>query len=96
MGHHIIHLGSLIFLFLDGIFFRPGPGGYVVAPAPVGAVVPVLPSSAVLVTVEGIPYYSSSGVYYRQVPEGYAVVTRPVATAEIAGGGSNPVLPARP
>ena len=54
MGH-IVHFGALLFLFLDGIFFRPGPRGYVVVPAPVGAVVPVLPSSAVLVTVEGVP-----------------------------------------
>ena len=85
LGHHIIHLGSLIFLFLDGIFFRPGPMGYVVAPAPVGAVVPVLPSAAVLITVEGTPYYTCSGVYYQQVPEGYVVVTRPIAKAEISG-----------
>lgn len=85
MGHHIVHFGSLLFLFLDGIFFRPDPRGYVVVRAPVGAVVPVLPSSAVLVTVEGVPYYDCSGVYYRQIPEGYVVVTLPVAKAEIAG-----------
>jgi hypothetical protein len=85
LGHHLVHFGALIFLFLDGIFFRPGPRGYVVAPAPVGAVVPVLPSSAVLVTVEGVPYYDCSGVYYRQIPEGYVVVTRPAAKAEIEG-----------
>jgi hypothetical protein len=26
-GHHLVHFGSLIFLFRDGIFFRPGPAG---------------------------------------------------------------------
>jgi uncharacterized protein YgiM (DUF1202 family) len=51
----------------------------------VGAVVPVLTSSAVLVTVAGAPCYDCSGVYYRQIPEGYVVVTRPAAKAEIAG-----------
>lgn len=79
-GHHLIPVGALAFLFIDGIFYRPGRHGYIVAPAPVGAVVPTLPPGTVLVTVAGVPYHTCSGVYYAKVHEGYKVVKLPPAS----------------
>lgn len=74
-----IFLGALTFFFLDGIFYKKEPNGYIVTPAPIGARVPALPPATVRVNIDGRPYYTYSGVYYQQVPEGYIVVKQPIA-----------------
>ncbi len=81
-GHRTVHVGPLEYLFLDGIFYRTGPGGYVVVAAPVGAVIRSLPAAAVMVTIGAITYHIYAGVYYQEVPEGYRVVAPPVKTAK--------------
>jgi uncharacterized protein YgiM (DUF1202 family) len=78
LGHDIVHVGSLVFFFLDGIFYRRAPQGYIVAPAPIGAIVHELPRQAVLIPADGVQYYTLDGTYYQRVPEGYAVVQKPV------------------
>jgi len=77
-GHRPIHVGPLVYFFLDGIFYRQSSQGYAVAAAPVGAVVPVLPAPAVLVTIGAMTYYTYADVYYRKVPDGYVVVPPPM------------------
>ncbi len=76
--HSIIHVGSMAFIFMDGLFYRRGPKGYIVAPAPLGATIPALPPAAILVTIDGEAYYNCSGVLYKQTPAGYLVVSEPV------------------
>lgn len=78
IGHaHSILFGSLIYFFLEGIFYREVPTGYIVTPAPIGARIPVLPPAAALVTIGGKPYYTYSGIYYQRMKEGYVVVQQP-------------------
>ncbi|WP_319547843.1 DUF6515 family protein [Desulfogranum marinum] len=72
-----IMFGKLTYFFVDGIFYTKKPTGYVVAPAPIGAKIPVLPPAAVIVNIDGRPYYTYSGTFYQQVPGGYIVVKQP-------------------
>lgn len=76
--HSIVPLGAMAFFFMDGLFYRRGPKGYIVAPAPMGVIIPALPPTAILVTIDGEPYYNCSGVFYKPTPEGYLVVSQPV------------------
>ncbi|SHF75846.1 hypothetical protein SAMN04487965_2629 [Microbulbifer donghaiensis] len=74
-----ISVGALSFFYSDGIFYRPASHGYVVASAPVGAVVHALPASAVTVVFGGLEYYVVYDTYYLwDGPRGaYRVVTNP-------------------
>ena len=77
-GHRAVKVGPRHYHFHKGVFYRPGPGGFVVVAAPVGARVHLLPAAAVMVTIGAIAYWTYAGVYYQKVPDGYMVVTRPV------------------
>jgi len=77
-GHRAVKVGSRHYHFLDGIFYRPGPGGFVVVAAPIDARVHALPAAAVMVTIGAIAYWTYAGVYYQKVSDGYMVVARPV------------------
>lgn len=74
-----IMLGTLTFFFLDGIFYKKKPDGYVITPAPIGARVAQLPPAVVMVNMNGRNVYTYSGVYYQQVPNGYMVIEQPNA-----------------
>ncbi|BHH85871.1 DUF6515 family protein [Desulforhopalus sp. 52FAK] len=74
----MVSVGAMAYFFMDGLFYRQGPKGYIVAPAPVGAVITALPPAAYMVTIDGQPFYSCSGIFYKQVPQGYIVVSQPV------------------
>ncbi len=78
LGHDVVHVGSLVYFFLDGIFYRKAPQGYIVAPAPIGAIVHEIPNQALPVPANGTQYYTLDGTYYQRVPEGYVVVEKPV------------------
>jgi hypothetical protein len=68
------------FLYTAGMFYRSTPAGYVVVPAPMGAVVPALPPGYTVVYMGGTPYYYYGNAYYMVAPNGY-VVTAPPAIA---------------
>lgn len=74
----IIQVGALAYLFVDGLFYKHGPKGYIVAQAPIGATITALPPGSVLVTIDGNLYYTCSGTFYQSTPEGYVVVSQPV------------------
>ena len=74
----MVSVGAMAYFFMDGLFYRQGPKGYIVAPAPVGAVITALPPAAYMVSIDGQPFYSCSGIFYKQVPQGYVVVSQPV------------------
>jgi hypothetical protein len=92
-----IKVGNFSFRYNNGVFYKHTKHGYVVAPAPRGAIVPKLPAGHYKVEVDGYVYYRYNEVYYRKVPNGYMVVEAPVivtapptATTTVA---STPVLP---
>jgi len=66
--HHFFH---------DGRFFDRHRDGFVIIGAPIGIVVPVLPSMAISLTVGGVTFYATDDTYYREVPDGYLVVESP-------------------
>lgn len=80
-GHRPIHLGPSTYFFLEGVFYRHAANDYVVITAPIGAVVPLLPAAAILVTIGAMTYYTYADVYYQKIPEGYMVVPPPVKAA---------------
>jgi hypothetical protein len=71
------------YFFHGGVWYAPGPGGYIVTRPPAGIVVPVLPPAYSTVYVGGAPYYYANDVYYTPAPGGYAVAQLP-ANAQIA------------
>ncbi len=67
------------FYFTGGIWYAPGPGGFVVVRPPYGLVVTVLPPYYSTVWIGGLPYYYANNVYYTWDPaqNGYDVVAPP-------------------
>src|ERR1700733_10755610 len=67
------------FFYSGGIWYAPGPSGYVVVGAPIGLFVPVLPPYYTTVWVGGAPYYYANDTYYawRESDQQYEVVDPP-------------------
>jgi len=67
------------FYFSGGIWYAPGPGGFIVARPPVGLYINVLPPFYTTVWLGGVPYYYADDVYYQWAPDqnGYTVVDPP-------------------
>ena len=67
------------FYFSGGIWYAPGPYGFVVTRPPSGLFLTVLPPFYSTVWVGGVPYYYADNVYYQWQPSanGYAVVDPP-------------------
>jgi hypothetical protein len=65
--------------FSGGVWYAPGPNGFIVTRPPTGLVVSTLPPFYTTVWIGGVPYYYANDVYYRWVPEqnGYEVVEPP-------------------
>lgn len=65
--------------FFDGVWYAPGPHGFIVTRPPPGLLVATLPPFYTTVWIGGVPYYYANDVYYRWVPEqnGYEVVEPP-------------------
>jgi len=76
-GYRTVYVDRSPYYFYDGIFYRPGPTGYVVISAPVGAIVASLPLGHSRVSIGGALYFTFGGNYYRQVPQGYVVAAPP-------------------
>ena len=76
-GARSVVVANETYLYYSGVYYRRFPRGYVVVPAPMGAVVDAPPPGYVLIKVRGAPYYYCDGIYYQQVPQGYAVVEQP-------------------
>ncbi|MBT3376593.1 MAG: hypothetical protein HN742_01635 [Lentisphaerae bacterium] len=76
-----ITLHGRAYYYHAGGFYVWGPTGFVVVGAPVGVVVPVLPSRRRILLVDGARYYECDGVYYRRVSTGYVVVDKPLTPA---------------
>jgi len=53
-GHWPVKVGSRHYRFHKGVFYRPGPGGFVVVGAPIGARIHALPAAAVMVKPKAV------------------------------------------
>ena len=84
------------YFFHSGVWYRPGPSGYVVVGAPVGAVIPALPVGYTTVWVGGVPYYYANNAYYVTAPSGYAVAAPPTVASAPAETAPPPPAPAAP
>lgn len=74
--------GGVNYHYHGGVWYGPGPRGYVVVQPPFGIVIADLPVFATVVTLAGIGYFYADGVYYRDhVGGGYEVVPPPPDTA---------------
>jgi hypothetical protein len=67
------------FYFAAGVWYAPGPQGFVVVRPPAGLLVTTLPPFYTTIWIAGTPYYYANDVYYRWAPtmNGYEVVDPP-------------------
>jgi len=87
-GHRTVYVGRSRYFYRSGVFYRPGPSGYVVVRAPIGAVIAAPPAGCRTVLVGGATYYDYNGDYYQNTSGGYVVVQAPpVAPAAPATAG---------
>jgi hypothetical protein len=72
------------FYFVGGVWYAPGPQGFIVVRPPAGLVITALPAFYTTIWIAGTPYYYANDVYYRWVPEmsGYEVVDPPAGANE--------------
>jgi len=76
-GHRTVYVGRSRYFYRSGVFYRPGPSGYVVVRAPIGAVIAAPPAGCRTVVVGSATYYDYNGDYYQNTPGGYVVVEAP-------------------
>jgi len=84
------------YFYSGGIWYSPGPAGYVVIGAPIGLFVPVLPPYYTTVWVGGAPYYYANDTYYtwRDSDRQYEVVAPPDEQAATTDAPPPPAAPA--
>jgi len=83
LGIVALSIAGAEFLYTAGMFYRSTPAGYVVVPAPMGAVVPALPPGYTVVYMGGVPYYYYGNAYYVATPSGYVVTAPPAIAAPV-------------
>jgi len=66
-GYHSFYMGSNLYYYYDGFFYRPYNSEYRVVAPPIGAEVEQLPRKAESVKIDGQQYYVKNGVYYLPV-----------------------------
>ena len=95
-GYRPYVYGDSRFYFSAGVWYAPGPYGFVVTRPPVGLVVTVLPPFCSTVWFAGAPYYYADEVYYRWRPDlnGYEVAAPPADADQPADVAPAPTAPA--
>ncbi|MEY4751257.1 MAG: hypothetical protein RIQ60_3471 [Pseudomonadota bacterium] len=90
----VVFYGGVRYNFFDGVWYSPGPSGFVVVRPPFGVVVSDLPTFATVLTIGAVSYWYANGVYYRPLRDGggYEVVPAPVAA--VTAGSANNSAPA--
>jgi hypothetical protein len=86
----VVFWGGVRYGYWDGVWYSPGPAGYVVVRPPFGVVVGDLPAFATVLTIGAIGYWYANGVYYRRVVDGYEVVPPPVASGTASNAAPAP------
>ena len=91
LGIVALSVAGMSLLYSAGMFYRTTPAGYVVVPAPMGAVVPALPPGYTVVYMGGNPYYYYGNAYYAAAPNGYVVTAPPAIAAPIQAPAPAPI-----
>ena len=76
-GYKRVWHRSKPYFYSGGVFYMPGPSGFIVVRAPMGSVVVSLPVGYRRIWVSSAWYYTYGGVFYQEVPSGYVVVDPP-------------------
>jgi hypothetical protein len=78
-GYRPYFYGGSRFYFNAGVWYAPGPYGFVVTRPPVGLLVTALPPFYTTVWFGGVPYYYADDVYYQWRPDmsGYVIAPPP-------------------
>jgi len=78
-GYRPVYFHGSPYYFSAGVWYGPGPGGFVVVRPPIGVTIAVLPPYYSTVWFGGVPYYYADNVYYTWDPtqNGYAVAAPP-------------------
>ncbi|MDB5032513.1 DUF6515 family protein [Mucilaginibacter sp.] len=67
-GYYPFYMGSSLYYYADGAFYRPyDDGGYVVTAPPIGAAVPKLPKGAKSIMIDNQQFFEFNGVYYKAI-----------------------------
>ena len=77
LGFARLFIGGMEYFYWEGMYYRMAQSGYVVVPAPVGALVSTVPEGCQQVVVDGTVYNIINGVTYMRTPYGYQVVPMP-------------------
>lgn len=77
-GHMSVTVASVPYYYHRGIFYRPYRRGYVIVPAPLGAVITAPPPGDVIVVVENEPFHYYRGVFYAPRAGRYTVIRPPL------------------
>ena len=91
LGIVALSVAGMSLLYSAGMFYRTTPAGYVVVPAPMGAVVPALPPGYTVVYMGVNPYYYYGNAYYAAAPNGYVVTAPPAIAAPIQAPAPAPI-----
>jgi hypothetical protein len=96
-GYHPYFYHGDRFFFAGGVWYHPGPGGFVVVGPPVGLYVATLPAFYTTLWFGGVPYYYANDTYYQyDGPQGYEVVEPPADPSTAVQGPQGPAYPGAP
>ncbi|MFM2068694.1 MAG: hypothetical protein RLZZ584_3603 [Pseudomonadota bacterium] len=89
--HRVVFYGGVRYSYFDGVWYSPGPSGYLVVRPPFGVVVSDLPAFATVLTIGAASYWYVNGTYYRPLRDGagYEVVQAPVGVPSTSGTADN-------
>ncbi len=76
-GYAEVQVGRERYYYHRGVYYRPGPHGYYVVRAPLGARIRELPPHCSRLYLGGLWYWRYGDVYYRAMNDGYVVVDAP-------------------
>ena len=79
VGYRPYMFGGSRFFFYGGIWYAPGPGGFLITRPPIGLYVNVLPPFYTTLWFGGVPFYYANDVYYQwnAAQNGYVVAAPP-------------------
>jgi len=76
-GYRRTWYNSNPYYYMGGVFYTPGPTGFIVVRAPIGSIVVSLPVGFRRIWVSDAYYYTYGGTFYRRAPSGFVVVAQP-------------------
>jgi hypothetical protein len=85
--HARVVVGSNEYHYAHGVFYRPGPKGFIAIRGPIGARVQVLPVGYISLQIGGAPFFFYYGTYYQLDPvtREYLVVAPPPGAPTVPG-----------